>query len=141
MIAVFCESAKSIGFTEIIGIIIAFAAFAVSILAYRENKKGVQFQRLLLFIEKESDYASEFVEQKVAKNSQLADDKLKQYMNLFEALALCYISNEIPRKNTRSYFETVLRKTYEDHKEEINSKILDGDFAELNKLLHQWGLK
>jgi hypothetical protein len=123
-------------------ILIALAALVVSFLAIRENRKGLQFQRFLSLVEKESTYASDFVHQQTLGNENLMDDKLIQYLNLFEVLAICFIQKEVPQKITEDYFRTILQGTYGAYTKEIDTKIASGDeYTWLNKLLHRWNLK
>lgn len=120
---------------------VAVLALFVSVFTAWYQRSSVKFQSFLLFVEKESSYASEFKEQQCSGDTELTKDKFAQYMNLFEALSLSYAEKEVPKKITRKYFRTVLRGTYARHRQAIDSKILEGDYEELNKLLHKWNLK
>lgn len=138
MVTVFCDAVHH---PDFLSIGISVIALVLSYLAFSENLKGTQFQRFLMFVEKESSYASEFQEQKAKRDQRILPDKLYQYINLFEAIALCYNNKEVPQKIVEGYFKTVLTGTYKSYKQEIDEKISQGDYIELNKLLRQWNLK
>ncbi|MEN9852140.1 MAG: hypothetical protein RI996_83 [Candidatus Parcubacteria bacterium] len=119
-------------------IIISLLALIVSISAIYYSRKSAQSNLLIQFIEKESQYISDWNNstKKLEK-----EDMMLKYFNLMETISLMYNECEISRKVTRKYFVNIFRDVYNKRKIKIEERIKAGDFEELNKVLNIWEIK
>lgn len=128
---------------EIIILVLTFLVlvltFLFSVLAFYYSRKNSLSQLLISLIEKESQYISEWNNQENDKSTN--DDLQWKYINLLETISLFYNDKELNKNLTKRYFKNIFEAIYRRKRDDIEEKIKEGDFEELNILLLEWKIK
>lgn len=119
----------------IIAILAVIVALLIGGITIYFTRKNARIQLFMMLTEKESLYATDW------NSNPDSEDKLWQYVNLFEIISLLYNKNEIDKKLIKESFKIAFTGVYSEYKKEIDEKISKGDFSQLNKLLKNWELK